>query len=370
MSTLPSPILPTASVRSTAPAPFTLSTIASPSNSLGRSTNSEQADERSRALQPKQIPPAHPMATWASTKAMAEEKKYSNKTTAESSVRPQSGATTHSKMKSHPTLRIESFSSKVSHHQQSESDDEDEQDENTLPLSSTGRKEKSSTVSNKSSTNDEEEQEGEGTSSEDVEVEDENDSRHSERSDNDSLAELNGPDEESFTANHVEEDEQEKGEREWQPENVPQDGRPPRGKWPTVKYASFLCLRLPDLHEKLVIVVPGIGASSAVRLSKRGIDTVCHSICSYLSCSLLSSQSFYCTTLVTVCAGLQAAPALRGIRRRRGGVRGVAAARVLDVDALREALHASTSRLAPRALSLRPFLLLLCFSLHCECEYL
>ena len=41
---------------------------------------------------------------------------------------------------------------------------------------------------------------------------------------------------------------------------VAQGGRKPRGKWPTVKFASFLCL--PNLHWKLVIVVPSVGAAN------------------------------------------------------------------------------------------------------------
>ena len=277
MSTLPSPILPTGALRPISPVP--LSTIAShpnySSNSPGSSTSSRQADsagardERSRALQPKQILPAHPMAAQASTKAMEQQIKASNKTAAmESSVGPQKRATAHSKMQKHSALRIESFSSKESH----VSDDEDEHEKNTLPLSSTGRKGKSSTVSSKSSKD--EEHESEGSSSEDGDVDDKNDSGKSEGSDKDPLADLNGPDEKPFTADHFEDDEQEKAEREWQPEDVPRDGRPPRSKWPTVKYANFLRLRLPDLHEKLVLAVPGIGAAAAVRLSKRGIDTV------------------------------------------------------------------------------------------------
>ena len=183
-------------------------------------------EQRSRALQPKQIPPAHQMAIRASTKAIEQE------AAKESSVRSQRGATAHSK-----------------------------QDDNTLPLSSSGRKGKFSTVSK--SSKDKEEQESEGGSIEDGEVK-----GKSERSDKDPLAALNETDEEPFT----EDDELE-------------DDLPPRGKWPTVKFASFLCL--PDFHEKLVIVVPGIGAAAARRLFKRVTDIVCYEIYSYFTWSFL-----------------------------------------------------------------------------------
>lgn len=213
-----------------------------------------------------------------------------NKTAAmESNVRPQKEATALSKMQKHQTLRIESFSSEESPQQQNDSEEEDDKlDESKLPLSSIGLKSpslsstgKSSTASIKSS-EDEEDEEDEGSSSEDWHLEDK--SGQSNGSNDDSLAQLNGPDDEPFTADHYEDNEQEKGEREWQPEDVPRDGLPPHGKWPTAKYASFLRLRLPDLHEKLVVVVPGIGTAAAVRLSKRGIDTVCYVIYSYLTC--------------------------------------------------------------------------------------
>ena len=177
---------------------------------------------------------------------IAEESENDNNTD-EPSVRAQSGATTHSKMQA---LRIESFSSEESHHQQCESDDE-------------------------------EKPEGDVSSSEDGEVENANDSgqtveeeeeEEEEENDDEAPAELNGSDEGSFTSDHFEDDEREKDEREWQP--GPRGAGQPHGKWPTLKYTRFLRLRLPDLRERLVTVVPGIGAAAGVRLAKRGTDTV------------------------------------------------------------------------------------------------
>ena len=49
--------------------------------------------------------------------------------------------------------------------------------------------------------------------------------------------------------------------------------RPSRVKWPTIKYFSFILL--PDLREKRVTVVPGIGSAAAERLSSLGKTSVC-----------------------------------------------------------------------------------------------
>ena len=167
---------------------------------------------------------------------------------------------------------------------QSEHDDEDEQDEDTQPIPLPGSKGQPSTLCESSDERREEERVSEVEKVEDKDdsgqtaKDDEDDSGQTAEDDEDeAFVELNGPDEKPFTPNHYEDDKQEKGEREWQPEDVPQDGRPPRGKWPIVKYASFVRLRLPDLHEKLVTLMPGIGVLGE-RLSIRGIDTMCCSI--------------------------------------------------------------------------------------------
>ena len=97
------------------------------------------------------------------------------------------------------------------------------------------------------------------------------------------LAELVGPDVEPSSESHFVDD-----EREWQElEDLDQNGDPPRGKWPVHEYARFLRLRLPELRELPVTVVPGIDADAAERLSKQGVRTVCCSIYLYSYLSVL-----------------------------------------------------------------------------------
>ena len=86
---------------------------------------------------------------------------------------------------------------------------------------------------------------------------------------------LVGEDVEPFAENHFEEDEQESSEREWDIEDLERYGNAPQDKWPTLKYQYFLQLRLPDLRNKMVTVVPGIHGVLEVHLSTQYIDTVC-----------------------------------------------------------------------------------------------